>query len=158
MTQGLVTVSYIGASMLCILALGGLSLPATSRRGNFYGMLGMLIALTATVFGIVSGNYLILYSGVIVGGSMGLVLAKKVAMTQMPELVAILHSLVGLAAVLVGLAGKMDLRGHVYISYLQLPFCDQLLLCSRLVARSGFGCDLGFPGQFVLAYPSFAEW
>ena len=109
MTQGLVTVSYIGASMLCILALGGLSLPATSRRGNFYGMLGMLIALTATVFGIVSGNYLILYSGVIVGGSMGLVLAKKVAMTQMPELVAILHSLVGLAAVLVGLANFM---GH----------------------------------------------
>ena len=109
MTQGLVTVSYIGASMLCILALGGLSLPATSRRGNFYGMLGMLIALTATVFGIVSGNYLILYSGVIVGGSMGLVLAKKVAMTQMPELVAILHSLVGLAAVLVGFANFM---GH----------------------------------------------
>ena len=109
MTQGLVTVSYIGASMLCILALGGLSLPATSRRGNFYGMLGMLIALTATIFGIVSRNYLILYSGVIVGGSMGLVLAKKVAMTQMPELVAILHSLVGLAAVLVGFANFM---GH----------------------------------------------
>ena len=109
MTQGLVTVSYIGASILCILALGGLSLPATSRRGNFYGMLGMLIALTATIFGIVSGNYLILYSGVIVGGSLGLVLARKVAMTQMPELVAVLHSLVGLAAVLVGFANFM---GH----------------------------------------------
>lgn len=109
MSQGLVTVSYIGASILCILALGGLSLPATSRRGNFYGMFGMLMALTATISGIVSGNYIILYGGIVSGGSLGLVLARKVAMTQMPELVAVLHSLVGMAAVLVGFANFM---GH----------------------------------------------
>jgi H+-translocating NAD(P) transhydrogenase subunit beta len=109
MSQGLVTVSYIGASILCILALGGLSMPATSRRGNYYGMFGMLMALTATISGIVSSNYIIMYAGIISGGSLGLVLARKVAMTQMPELVAILHSLVGLAAVLVGFANFM---GH----------------------------------------------
>ncbi len=109
MSQGYVTISYIGASILCILALGGLSQPATSRQGNLYGIIGILLALTATISGIVSGNYFILFSGVVIGGSVGLVVAKRVAMTQMPELVAILHSLVGLAAVLVGFANFM---GH----------------------------------------------
>jgi len=108
MSQGIVTVVYIGATIMFILALGGLSRPETSRRGNYYGILGMLMALLATIIGIVSDNYFILIAGVIIGGSIGLTLAKKVAMTQMPELVAILHSLVGLAAVLVGFANFMD--------------------------------------------------
>jgi NAD(P) transhydrogenase subunit beta len=108
MSQGIVTVAYIGATILFILALGGLNRPETSRRGNYYGMLGMFMALLATIIGIVSDNYFILFAGVIIGGSIGLILAKKVAMTQMPELVAILHSLVGLAAVLVGFANFMD--------------------------------------------------
>ncbi|MGB3212965.1 MAG: Re/Si-specific NAD(P)(+) transhydrogenase subunit beta [Desulforhopalus sp.] len=108
MSQGIVTVAYIGATIMFILALGGLSRPETSRRGNFFGMFGMLMALIATIIGIVSDNYFILFSAVIIGGSIGLVLAKKVEMTQMPELVAILHSLVGLAAVLVGFANFMD--------------------------------------------------
>ena len=95
MSQGIVTVAYIGAIIMFILALSGLSQPETSRRGNFYGILGMLMALLATIIGIVSDNYFILFFGVIIGGGTGLVLAKKVAMTQMPELVAILHSLVG---------------------------------------------------------------
>ncbi|MBB1078137.1 NAD(P)(+) transhydrogenase (Re/Si-specific) subunit beta, partial [Rhodoferax sp. 4810] len=104
MSQGIVSVAYIGATIMFILALGGLSQPETSRRGNFYGMFGMLLALLATIIGIVSDNYFILFAGVIIGGSIGLLVAKKVKMTQMPELVAILHSLVGLAAVLVGFA------------------------------------------------------
>ncbi len=108
MSQGIVTVAYIGATIMFILALGGLSRPETSRRGNYYGMLGMLMALMATIIGIVSDNYLILFIGVIIGGSIGLTLAKKVEMTQMPELVAILHCLVGLAAVLVGFANFLD--------------------------------------------------
>jgi len=108
MSQGIVTVAYIGATILFILALGGLSRPETSRRGNIYGMLGMLMALMATIIGIVSAHYFILLVGVIIGGSIGLTLARKVAMTQMPELVAILHSLVGFAAVLVGFANFMD--------------------------------------------------
>ncbi len=109
MTQGIVTVSYIGASILFILALGGLSNQETARRGNLYGILGMGIALLATVFGIVSGNYAVLFGSMVLGGVIGYVLAKKVEMTQMPELVAILHSLVGLAAVLVGYANFL---GH----------------------------------------------
>jgi NAD(P) transhydrogenase subunit beta len=106
--NGIVTVSYIGASILFILALGGLSNPETSRRGNLYGMTGMVIALLATIFGIVTDNYELLIGGMVVGGVIGFILAKKVEMTQMPELVAILHSLVGLAAVLVGFANFME--------------------------------------------------
>ena len=95
--------AYLGSIILFILALGGLSNPETARRGNFYGMLGMGIALLAT-FAFVTGNHAVLVGGLVVGGAIGFVLARKVQMTQMPELVAILHSLVGLAAVLVGFA------------------------------------------------------
>ncbi|MBT8346416.1 MAG: Re/Si-specific NAD(P)(+) transhydrogenase subunit beta [Desulfofustis sp.] len=108
MSQGIVTVAYIGATILFILALGGLSTQETSRRGNLYGMAGMALALLATLIGIVSDNYFLLFVSVLIGGTIGLMLAKKVEMTQMPELVAILHSLVGLAAVLVGFANFMD--------------------------------------------------
>lgn len=108
MSTGIITVSYIGASILFILALGGLSNQETARRGNLYGMIGMGLALLATLIGIVSSNYVVLFGGVVVGGLIGWILAKKVEMTQMPELVAILHSLVGLAAVLVGYANFMD--------------------------------------------------
>ena len=108
MSPGIVTVSYIGATILFILALGGLSNPETARRGNIYGIVGMGIALLATIFGVVSANYALLVGGLAIGGSIGLMLARRVQMTQMPELVAILHSLVGLAAVLVGFANFMD--------------------------------------------------
>ena len=107
MSEGIVTASYVGATILFILALGGLSNQETARRGNLYGMIGMAVALIATIGG-VTGNMGILIVGLLVGGSIGLVLAKRVQMTEMPELVAILHSLVGLAAVLVGFANFMD--------------------------------------------------
>ena len=107
MSEGIVTTSYVGATILFILALGGLSNQETARRGNLYGMIGMAVALIATIAG-VTGNMGILIVGLLVGGSIGLVLAKRVQMTEMPELVAILHSLVGLAAVLVGFANFMD--------------------------------------------------
>ena len=105
---GIVTVSYIAATVLFILALGGLSHQETSRRGNLYGIVGMAIALLATVLGVVTQHYTILIVALLIGGSIGLVLARRVQMTQMPELVAILHSLVGLAAVMVGFANFMD--------------------------------------------------
>ena len=108
MSQGVVTVVYIGATILFILSLGGLSRPEKSRRGNFFGVLGMAMALTATIIGVVSTNYFILFCAVLIGGSTGFFLAKNVAMTQMPELVAILHSLVGLAALFVGFANFLD--------------------------------------------------
>ena len=107
-SAGLVTASYIAATILFILALGGLSNQETARRGNWYGIIGMALALVATVLGVVTQQYTLLVIMLLIGGSIGLVLARRVQMTQMPELVAILHSLVGLAAVLVGFANFMD--------------------------------------------------
>ena len=107
-SAGIVTVSYIAATILFILALGGLSNQETARRGNWYGIAGMAIALLATVLGVVTQHYALLLGALAIGGSIGLLLARRVQMTQMPELVAILHSLVGLAAVAVGFASFMD--------------------------------------------------
>jgi len=111
-SAGIVTVSYIAATVLFILALGGLSNQETARRGNWYGIVGMAIALLATIFGVVTQHYALLVGALLIGGSIGLVLARRVQMTQMPELVAVLHSLVGLAAVAVGFASFMDPNKH----------------------------------------------
>ncbi|MEM9333370.1 MAG: Re/Si-specific NAD(P)(+) transhydrogenase subunit beta [Pseudomonadota bacterium] len=108
MSPGIVTVAYIAATILFILALGGLSNQETARRGNWYGIVGMTIAILATVFGVVTANYVQLITSLLIGGTIGIVLAQRVQMTQMPELVAILHSLVGAAAVFVGFASFMD--------------------------------------------------
>ncbi|QWF71891.1 Re/Si-specific NAD(P)(+) transhydrogenase subunit beta [Methylomonas paludis] len=108
MSHGLVTMSYIAASILFILSLSGLSKQDTSRRGNYFGMAGMSIAIIATVLGNNVHSYAILLVALLIGGSIGARAAAKVEMTQMPELVAIMHSLVGLAAVLVGYANFMD--------------------------------------------------
>ena len=108
MSSGLVTTSYIASAVLFILALGGLSHPSKARYGNTVGIVGMLLALVTSIAGAVTANYASLAGGLIVGGGIGLALAQRVRMTQMPELVAILHSLVGLAAVLVGFANFMD--------------------------------------------------
>ena len=112
MSAGLVTVSYIGAIILFILTLGGLSHQETARKGNLYGMIGMTMAVLATIFGpqVTSNTHLIVIA-MLVGGSVGITLARKVEMTQMPELVAILHSLVGIAAVLVGYVNFMGGSG-----------------------------------------------
>ncbi len=112
MPQGLVTVAYIGATILFILALGGLSNQETARRGNLYGMVGMGVALLATLFGVVTDNYALLIGALVIGAAIGLILARRVQMTQMPELVAILHSLVGMAAVFVGFASFADPNVH----------------------------------------------
>ena len=112
-SAGIVTVSYIAAMILFILALGGLSDQETARRGNWYGIVGMTIALLATILGVVEQHYTILLVGLLIGGSIGLVLARRIQMTQMPELVASLHSLVGLAAVAVGYANFMDPTTHL---------------------------------------------
>ncbi len=106
--QGIIQVSYIIATILFILALGGLSNQETARRGNWYGIVGMAIALVATLMGDVTQNFGLLIVALLVGGSVGIMAARRVQMTQMPELVAILHSLVGLAAVAVGFANFMD--------------------------------------------------
>lgn len=102
MTQGLITAAYIVAAAFFIASLAGLSQQETARRGNWLGILGMTIALLATIAGVSMDAMLPLLVALAIGAAIGLRLALKVEMTQMPELVAILHSFVGLAAVLVG--------------------------------------------------------
>ncbi|GAA0525318.1 NAD(P) transhydrogenase subunit beta [Rhizomicrobium palustre] len=120
----LTTVAYIGAIILFILSLGGLSNPETSRRGNWYGIIGMAIAVIATIFGtrivdmgagvhdtwrlVMPNGFAFIVGAMAVGGCIGLFAAKTVKMTQMPELVAIMHSLVGLAACTIGFASFID--------------------------------------------------
>ncbi|WP_446471329.1 Re/Si-specific NAD(P)(+) transhydrogenase subunit beta [Xenorhabdus stockiae] len=102
MSNGVVTAAYIVAAILFIFSLAGLSRHESSRRGNIFGIIGMAIALIATILGPDTGKVGWLILAMIIGAVIGIRLAKKVEMTEMPELVAILHSFVGLAAVLVG--------------------------------------------------------
>src|SRR5512144_156792 len=110
MTTSMVSVSYIAATILFILSLGGLSNPESSRRGNLYGMVGMAIAVLATVLGpqVEARGVAWIVGAMAVGGMVGLYAARVVKMPQMPELVALMQSLVGLAAMLVGYANYID--------------------------------------------------
>ncbi|AYO17179.1 Re/Si-specific NAD(P)(+) transhydrogenase subunit beta [Vibrio owensii] len=110
MSAGLVQAAYIIAALFFILSLAGLSKQESARNGNYYGIAGMAIALIATIFSPNAEGFVWVIIAMVIGGSIGIHYAKKVEMTQMPELVAILHSFVGMAAVLVG-----------YNSYLEPP-------------------------------------
>ncbi len=160
MSSGLVTVSYIGATILFILALGGLSSQETARRGNVYGMIGMVIAVLATIMSDAVTSYFIVVIAMVVGGGVGFVLAKKVEMTQMPELVAILHSLVGMAAVFVGYANFMDPTSEligieksihemeIYVGVLigAITFSGSVIAFGKLSGRIG-GTPVTIPGR-----------
>jgi NAD(P) transhydrogenase subunit beta len=161
-SAGIVTVSYIAATVLFILALGGLSNQETARRGNWYGIVGMTIALLATIFGVVTQHYEILIGALVIGGSIGVFLARRVQMTQMPELVASLHSLVGLAAVTVGFANFMDPTVHhtgveltihdieTYLGILigAVTFSGSIIAFGKLSGRIG-GKPLTLPGRHI---------
>ncbi len=110
MSESVTTIAYLGAAILFVLSLGGLSNAETSRRGNFYGMLGMGIAVVATIFGpkVTAAGLPWIIAAMVIGGGIGLYAARTVQMTQMPELVALMHSLVGLAATLVGYTSYVD--------------------------------------------------
>jgi|TARA_B110000503_G_scaffold133899_1_gene212093 H+-translocating NAD(P) transhydrogenase subunit beta len=110
MGAGFVSVAYVLASVLFILSLGGLSHQESARRGNFFGIAGIVIAVGATIAGvnIGIGGISTIVLALVIGSAAGLFLANKVEMTQMPQLVALLHSFVGLAAVLVGFSGHLD--------------------------------------------------
>ncbi|UHJ64863.1 Re/Si-specific NAD(P)(+) transhydrogenase subunit beta [Melaminivora jejuensis] len=110
MSSSLATVAYLGAAILFILSLGGLSNPETSRRGNLFGIIGMTLAVVATVLGprVSPAGLGWIAGALVIGGAIGLYAARVVKMTQMPELVALMHSLVGLAACLVGFASYVD--------------------------------------------------
>ncbi len=162
MNASLATVSYIGSTILFILSLGGLSNPETARRGNVFGMIGMAVAVLATVFGprVTPTGYAWIIGALVVGGSVGLLAAKKVQMTQMPELVALMHSLVGLAACLVGFASYVDTsiafegaeksihEMEIYIGILigAITFAGSIIAFGKLSGKIG-GKPLLLPGR-----------
>ena len=165
MSQSLAAVAYLGAAILFILSLGGLSNPETSRRGNLFGMVGMALAVLATVFGprVSPMGVAWIVGALVIGGGIGLYAAKVVKMTQMPELVALMHSLVGLAACLVGFASYVDtsiqLQGvektihevEIYVGILigAVTFSGSLIAFGKLNGKIG-GKPLLLPGRHWL--------
>src|SRR6188508_2571254 len=164
MSVNLATVCYIGATILFILSLGGLSNPESSRRGNLYGMIGMAVAVLATVFGprVTAAGIPYIVGAMAVGGTLGLYAARVVKMTQMPELVALMHSLVGLAAMLVGFANYIDPaatahfqgaehtihQAEIYIGVLigAVTFSGSVIAFGKLSAKIG-GKPMLLPGR-----------
>ena len=114
MSMGTISAAYIAAAILFILSLSGLSNQESSKRGNWYGIIGMAIAVFATIMNENVDSYGWLILAGVIGGTIGARLAAKVEMTQMPELIAILHSFVGMAAVLVGFASYFDPAAGLY--------------------------------------------
>jgi NAD(P) transhydrogenase subunit beta len=104
MSANQLTLWYLVASVCFILALKGLSHPETARRGNFFGIAGMAIAVLTTLAVVAKGRLDLIFIAMVLGGSIGALVARRVQMTQMPELVAAMHSLVGMAAVLIAFA------------------------------------------------------
>jgi NAD(P) transhydrogenase subunit beta len=167
MSASLTTAAYLGAAILFILSLGGLSNPETSRRGNLYGIVGMAIAVLATVFGpyVTAAGLPWIIGAMVIGAAIGLYAARTVKMTQMPELVALMHSLVGLAAVLVGYASFIDpvssanFSGaekviheiEIYVGILigAVTFSGSVIAFGKLSARIG-GKPMLLPGRHLL--------
>ncbi len=163
-TSELATVSYIGATILFILSLGGLSNQETALRGNLYGMIGMTIAVLATIFGpqVTGAGIPWIIGAMVIGGSIGMYAAKTVQMTQMPELVALMHSMVGLAAMLVGFSTFIDPEAsksfvgaaksihemEIYIGILigAVTFSGSIVAFGKLSGRIG-GNPLLLPGR-----------
>ncbi len=104
MTANLVALWYLVASVCFILALKGLSSPETARRGNAFGIAGMVIAVVTTIAIVAKGHLDFILVAMVIGGTIGTIVSRRVQMTQMPELVAAMHSLVGMAAVLIAVA------------------------------------------------------
>ena len=166
-TTELATVSYIGATILFILSLGGLSNQETALRGNLYGMIGMTIAVLATVFGpqVTGAGLPWIIGAMVLGGGIGLYAARTVQMTQMPELVALMHSMVGLAAMLVGFSTFIDPEAsksfvgaaksihemEIYVGILigAVTFSGSIIAFGKLSGRIG-GNPLLLPGRHWL--------
>ena len=163
MNQSLITIAYIAASALFILSLGGLSRQETARRGNLYGILGMLIALVATAVGMKTEGLPVLAGALVPGLVVGAILASRVQMTSMPQLVAMLHSFVGLAAVLVGFAtylgphaemtpAELSLHtGEIFIGVCigSITFTGSVIAFLKLQGTIG-GRPLLLPGRHII--------
>ena len=115
MSNGLITAAYIIAAIMFILSLAGLSKQETAKNGNRFGVIGMIIALVATIINIDIQSIVYILVAMLIGSLIGVRLAVKVQMTEMPELVAILHSFVGLAAVLVGFNSFIGIYNGVHV-------------------------------------------
>ncbi|RAS06802.1 Re/Si-specific NAD(P)(+) transhydrogenase subunit beta [Cupriavidus alkaliphilus] len=162
MPSGISNIAYLAASALFILSLSGLSHPATARRGNMLGIAGMVIAVMTTVLAGSPDGIAIIIGAMVVGGIAGAMLARRVEMTQMPQLVAVLHSFVGLAAVLVGYASYLEpttLSGaekaiHEVETYLGIligavTFTGSIIAFLKLQGTMG-GKPMLLPGRHVL--------
>jgi NAD(P) transhydrogenase subunit beta len=168
MSASLTALCYLVAAVLFILALRGLSNPVTSRQGNRFGMIGMAVAVVATLLhhGMGGGGYVLIVLGIAIGGAIGAVVARRIQMTALPQLVAAFHSLVGLAAVFVA-AGALNAPeafgigtpGHIHTQSLiemsiglaigAITFSGSLIAFAKLQALMK-GAPILFPGQHKL--------
>ena len=168
MSPSLTALAYLVAAVLFILALRGLSSPTTSRRGNQFGMAGMAIAVIATLLhrGVAVDSYLLIVLGVVIGGGIGIYIARGIQMTALPQLVAAFHSLVGLAAVFVaagalnapqafgiGVPGAIHTQSLIEMSIGlaigAITFSGSLIAFAKLQALMK-GAPIVFPGQHKL--------
>jgi NAD(P) transhydrogenase subunit beta len=168
MAQTLSTLAYLVASVLFILALRGLSHPETSRRGNLLGMVGMGIAIAATLLkpGMGIGGIVIVIAGLAIGGTIGTIVAQRIQMTALPQLVAAFHSLVGMAAVFVAAAAfyapdafGIGVPGNIKVASLiemslglaigAITFSGSVIAFLKLAGRMS-GAPLVFKGQHML--------
>ncbi|MGB9066487.1 MAG: NAD(P)(+) transhydrogenase (Re/Si-specific) subunit beta, partial [Pseudolabrys sp.] len=169
MNPNLVALLYLVAGVLFILALRGLSSPDSSRRGNLFGMIGMAIAVLTTLGSHPPANPLswgLVIGGIAIGGSIGAVIARRVPMTSMPELVAAFHSLVGMAAVLVAGAAfyapaafDIGTHGHIHGSSLiemslgvaigAVTFTGSVIAFLKLSGRMS-GKPIMLPGRHII--------
>ncbi|GAC1336690.1 MAG: NAD(P)(+) transhydrogenase (Re/Si-specific) subunit beta [Acetobacteraceae bacterium] len=168
MSASLTSFAYLIAAVLFILALRGLSSPVTSRQGNMFGMVGMGIAVVATLLqrGMSASGFLLIALGIIIGGGIGVVVARRIQMTALPQLVAAFHSLVGLAAVFVaaaalnapeafgiGVAGEIHRQSLIEMSLGlaigAITFSGSLIAFAKLQGIMK-GAPLVFPNQHKL--------
>src|SRR5579872_3663487 len=168
MSSNLTALAYLIAAVLFILALRGLSSPVTSRQGNRFGMIGMAVAVVATLahHGMGGFGYGLIFLGIIIGGSIGAVVAHRIQMTALPQLVAAFHSLVGMAAVFVAASALnapeafgIGVPGHIYGESLvemslglaigAITFSGSLIAFAKLQALMS-GAPIVFPGQHKL--------
>src|ERR1044071_7927269 len=169
MSANIQALSHPVAGFLCILALRGLSSPDTSRRGNQFGMIGMAIAAITTLASHPPSDqlaWILVIGGLVIGGGIGAVIARKVPMTSMPELVAAFHSLVGMAAVLVAAgafyapqAFAIGTPGHIHGASLvemslgvaigALTFTGSVIAFAKLSGRMS-GAPIILPARHVV--------
>ena len=168
MSASLTSLAYLVAAVLFIMALRGLSSPVTSREGNRYGMIGMAIAVVATLLhhGFGGWAYLLILFGILIGGGIGVAVALRIQMTALPQLVAAFHSLVGLAAVFVAAAAlnapeafNIGIPGAIHTQSLvemsvglaigAVTFSGSLIAFAKLQALMS-GSPITFPGQHWL--------